>query len=276
LETPEYDTANVPLIEAPQEPSTDASPGTLAPAWHTGVLIAWILGMSLTGSSRLATLHGTPTRLWTYGITAAMELAMLGWVALGLRLHRIPLRSIFGSIDGGMRAIARDLGIALVFWIGALMVLGTLGIAWAGAEAVIKRAHPAAGQTAPQVSSQRKTARMLAQLAPANAEETVGWALLCMLVGMVEETVFRGYLQRQFSAWARGGAAAGVIFSALIFGAAHGYQGARNMVLLAVFGVLFSLLANFRRSLRAGIFAHSWHDLITGVALGLLKSHHLL
>ncbi|MDE3189086.1 MAG: CPBP family intramembrane metalloprotease [Acidobacteriota bacterium] len=117
---------------------------------------------------------------------------------------------------------------------------------------------------------------MLARLAPTNAEELAGWVLLCMLVGVVEETVFRGYLQRQFSAWARGGVAAGVVFSALIFGAAHGYQGVRSMVLLAVFGALFSLLAHFRRSLRAGIFAHSWHDLITGLVLGLLKSRHLL
>jgi len=221
-------------------------------------------------------LHGAPSRLATYGMSAALELALLGWVALGLRLRRIPLRSLFGSIDGGLRTIVRDLGIAIVFWIGALMVLGTLGIAWAGTEAVIKRSHPAAGQTAPQVSSQRQTARLLAQLAPSNAEELAGWALLCMLVGVVEEAVFRGYLQRQFSAWARGGVAAGVVFSALVFGAAHGYQGARSMVLLAVFGVLFGLLAHFRHSLRAGIFAHSWHDLITGVALGLLKSHHLL
>jgi hypothetical protein len=48
------------------------------------------------------------------------------------------------------------------------------------------------------------------------------------------------------------------------------------MVLLAVFGVLFSVLALFRRSLRAGMFAHGWHDLIAGLALALLKSSHLI
>jgi hypothetical protein len=61
-----------------------------------------------------------------------------------------------------------------------------------------------------------------------------------------------------------------------MFGAAHGYQGARNMVLLAVFGVLFSALAIVRRSLRAGIIAHSWHDLIAGLTLALLRTHRLL
>jgi hypothetical protein len=48
------------------------------------------------------------------------------------------------------------------------------------------------------------------------------------------------------------------------------------MVLLAVFGALFSVLAIFRRGLRAGIFAHSWHDLIAGLALAFLRAHHLL
>ncbi len=47
------------------------------------------------------------------------------------------------------------------------------------------------------------------------------------------------------------------------------------MVLLAVFGVLFSLLALYRRSLRAGLFAHVWHDLFAGLALALLRSSHI-
>ncbi len=260
------------------EQSVAASPAqaTVAPTWHTLVLVMWILGISLSGASRLAMLRHTPGRLSIYAMTAVMELVLFGWVALGLRLRNIPLRSIFGAIDGGIRAIARDLAIALVFWFGSLMILGTLGVAWAGADAMWKHLHPTPGQKAPEVSPQRQNARMLAQLAPANAQEVAGWALLCMLVGLVEETVFRGYLQRQFSAWAGGGVTAGIVFSALIFGAAHGYQGVRSMVLLAVFGVLFGLLAHFRRSLRAGMFAHSWHDLITGLALALLRMHHIL
>jgi hypothetical protein len=48
------------------------------------------------------------------------------------------------------------------------------------------------------------------------------------------------------------------------------------MVLITVFGVLFSLLALYRRSLRAGIFAHAWHDLIAGLAISLLRSNHVI
>jgi hypothetical protein len=116
----------------------------------------------------------------------------------------------------------------------------------------------------------------MVQLAPENGVEIAAWVLLCVLAGLAEELVFRGYLQRQFTAWAGGARAVGVVISSLAFGAAHGYQGVRNMVLLAVFGVLFSLLAIFRGSLRAGIFAHSWHDLIAGLTVALLHSRHLL
>lgn len=275
MEIPEPRPDEALLTEEAQGEATPSSP-TLAPVWHTVVLIAWILAVSLTGASRLAMLHHTPGRLSVYATTAAMELALLGWVMFGLRLRRIPLRSLFGAIDGGIRSVARDVGIALVFWFASLMILGTLGVAWAGADTLWKRMHPTPGQHAPEVSPQRQNARLLAQLAPANAKEVAGWALLCALVGVVEETVFRGYLQQQFIAWARGGVAAGVVLSAVVFGAAHGYQGVRSMVMLAVFGVLFGLLAYFRRSLRAGMFAHSWHDLITGLALSLLRSHHML
>jgi hypothetical protein len=116
----------------------------------------------------------------------------------------------------------------------------------------------------------------VAQLAPANGKEIACWLLLCMLVGVAEELVFRGYLQQQFTAWTRGAAAGGVVFSAVMFGAAHGYEGARAMFLLTVFGALFSLLALFRRNLRAGIFAHSWHDAIAGLTVAFLHSRHVL
>src|ERR1019366_7096711 len=91
--------------------------------------------------------------------------------------------------------------------------------------------------------SQQQTLHILSQLAPANGREVIAWIALCVIGGFAEELIFRGYLQRQFTAWSRGATAAGVLFSALLFGAAHGYQGARNMILLSVFGALFSLLA---------------------------------
>lgn len=282
MPTPEYDPID-PI--QPAQPQAPVALPAVAPAWHTIVLVAGILAVSIHGASRFTAAHGPVNRLATYGLTAVMEVGMLAWVVFGLRLSRTPLRSLLGSFSGSFRSIAADLGFALVFWIASLMVLGTLGVAWSGVEAALAHRPPAAhdagqkekaGQEFKPDPSQLQGLRAVAQLAPSNAREIAAWALLCLLVGFVEETVFRGYLQRQFIRWARGGVVAGVALSALVFGGAHAYQGVRNIVLLTVFGALFSLLALHRRSLRAGMFAHSWHDLIAGLALALLKSSHVI
>jgi len=171
------------------------------------------------------------------------------------------------------------------FWMISLMVLGTLNMAWSRTESALAH-RPAttyaageagkAGQSLASDPSMLESLRALKQLAPANGREIAAWILLCMLVGFTEEIVFRGYLQRQFIGWARGGVGWGVLASAVVFGSAHAYEGARGMVLITVFGVLFSLLALYRRSLRAGIFVHAWHDLIAGLAIALLRSNQVI
>jgi hypothetical protein len=45
-------------------------------------------------------------RLQTYALTVTTELFMLGWVYFGLRLRKIPFRSLLGSIPGDFRSIA--------------------------------------------------------------------------------------------------------------------------------------------------------------------------
>ena len=259
-------------------PTPVAPPESIAPAWHTLVLAAGILALSFGGSTHLTSQRHSTNRLFTYGATAAMELLMLGWVALGLWLRKVPFRSLFGTVTRGFRGFAMDVGVALVFWFGSMMILGSIGLVWTAVEFAAAHKHlpTQPGQKIEPSESQKKTLRTLEQLAPENGSEIAAWVLLCCLAGLIEEAVFRGYLQRQFTAWGKGNVALGVVFSALMFGAAHGYQGVRNMVMLAVFGVLFSLLAIFRRSLRAGIFAHAGHDLFVGLLLALFRARHLL
>jgi len=250
---------------------------SVAPVWHTVVLAAAVIGLSVQGASELSGKHPESSRLATYVSTAISESLMVGWVYLGLRIRKIPFRSLLGSIPGDVRSIAVDLGFAMAFWIGSLVVLGTIGISWTIIEAAIKH-QPLihAGKQATPEPSQQQTLHALTALVPTSGREVAAWVLLCMVAGFAEEVVFRGYFHQQFTAWSRGAVVAGVVLSALLFGSAHGYQGVRNMVMLSVFGVLFSLLALFRRSLRAGIIAHGWHDLIAGLTLALLKMHHLI
>ena len=282
MEPTQIEPTQIEPTQSTPSPEPSASP-TIAPVWHTILLVVAIIAISIHGASRFSTTHGPIDRFATYGFTAAIELAMLVWVIVGLRLRKISLRSLLGSCPLNIRSIAMDLGLALTFWIASLMVLGTLSIAWSGVEVVLTHHAPpslTSGQKgqAPLSPdpSQLKELREIAQLAPDNGKEVAAWALLCLLVGLVEEIIFRGYLQQQFISWAHGRVAVGVLASAVVFGGAHGYEGVRRMFLLAVFGVLFSMLAYYRRGLRPGIIAHAWHDFIAGLLLALLRSRHIL
>jgi len=264
---------------SPDGPAPAAS-RTIAPVWHTVLLILAILLVSALGVHRHAGARGNlvVNRLYTYGTTAGLELVLVGWVALGVKLRGIPLRTLFGKASTRFRSIALDFGIAILFWVGSLMALGTIAMMWMSIEALITH-KPIPIQTSkggqPMIP-QDQAAKAVVELAPTNGKEIACWVLLCMLVGIAEELVFRGYFQNQFIAWGHGTIASGVVFSALIFGAAHGYEGARAMFLLSAFGAFFSGLALFRKNLRAGIFAHAWHDTVAGLTVAFLHSRHIL
>jgi len=77
--------------------------------------------------------------------------------------------------------------------------------------------------------------------------------------------VFRGYFQQQFEAWTRSPSIA-LLLQAALFAVSHGYQGARACAKIAVFGVLFGLVALWRGSLRPGMIAHALTDIVGGIA----------
>lgn len=265
------------IDSAVTQPEAQRGSSPVAPVWHTVLLIAGIALLSVAGAMQFRTPSAAVNRLQTYVITASTELCMVAWVWFGLRLRKVPLSSLIGSARVNLRSMAIDVGFAMAFWIAALFVLANIGVYWTLVESAINhRPLFSPGKQLTPDASQQQTLHTLTQLAPVNGHEVAAWIGLCMIAGFAEELIFRGYLQRQFTAWARGAAAAGVVVSALLFGAAHGYQGVRNMVLLSIFGALFSVLALYRRSLRPGMIAHSWHDLFAGLVLAFLKAHHKL
>ncbi len=107
------------------------------------------------------------------------------------------------------------------------------------------------------------------------------WLALCATAGIVEEFVFRGYMLQQFASLRgnsgmRGKLWIGIVASSLLFGAAHGYEGIGGMIVITAYGAMFCLLAVHRRSLRAGMITHAWHDSIAGIVLAIAKHAHLL
>lgn len=169
---------------------------------------------------------------------------MVAYVMWGVRRRGGSLRDLIGGRWDRARDSGRNVLVALGFWIVALVVLGLLG--WALAV--------------------NRNLQGIRFLIPGSGLEIACWILLSITAGCCEETIFRGYLQRQFIAWS-GNAVAGILFSALLFGAAHAYQGWRQAVRVGVFGAMFGILAYRRGSLRPGIIAHAWNDTVSGFVL---------
>jgi membrane protease YdiL (CAAX protease family) len=97
-----------------------------------------------------------------------------------------------------------------------------------------------------------------------NAADIPLWILLSMSAGFVEELVFRGYLQKQFGALVNN-IPAGVILQAVLFGVSHGYQGWEPVIRITLFGLIFGILAQLRKSLRPGMIAHALVDILGGL-----------
>ncbi|MGB2624864.1 MAG: type II CAAX endopeptidase family protein [Candidatus Acidiferrum sp.] len=219
---------------------------TVAGTLHT---IVFLLLLAATGAigyfsvQRGGVVH-QPNRLLFYLTTMIWEWILFAYIYWGLRRHGKSFRNIAGESWKGARDFLRDLGIAFVFWIGAMLVISLL--------ASVLRARGMAA-----------AARLLA---PRGVLESVVWVALAVTAGICEETMFRGYLQRQFVAWTRS-APVGVILSAVLFGAGHAYQGVRATVVIGVYGLMFGILAEMRKNLRPGMMAHAWHDIITGLII---------
>ena len=96
------------------------------------------------------------------------------------------------------------------------------------------------------------------------------WIALSVSAGICEETIFRGYLQRQFMALTKSDPA-GILLAAATFGAAHAYQGFRMTILIALYGAMFGILAYWRAIVRPGMIADAWQDSFNGVLTTVMR-----
>jgi uncharacterized protein len=197
-------------------------------------------------ASRMRTVE-QPRRVVFYITTITWEWLLMGYVLFGVRRHGTSLWEVMGARWKNAKNVFRDMGIALLFWVLALIVLGAV-------------AH---------LLHYERMSQNVRFLAPEGSTEIVLWIAVSLTAGVCEETIFRGYLQKQLIAWT-GNAPAGVLLSAAAFGVGHIYQGAKATVVIGVYGLLFGILAQLRRSVRPGMMAHALHDTVSGLALRLL------
>jgi membrane protease YdiL (CAAX protease family) len=213
------------------------------------MLVSLFLGVAVAGAffqrharADSGTLRQHPQLVPLYLSLLAMEWGLFVWVYRGGLLKT---GTRLGDLIGGRWASAKDVlvdcGLALGLW-GVWTLVEIAWNRWLGL------GHAASIQT----------------FLPRRAVEIVLWIAVSMSAGFCEELVFRGYFQRQFEAWTRNRWMA-LSLQAALFGISHGYQGIESCVKIACFGVLFGLLALWRGSLRPGMMAHAWSDILGGV-----------
>lgn len=257
--TPEF---SVTVTEPVGTPPTSVKPELIAPWWHTLIITALILGNSFLGSSKLEHVGSGPgSRLFLYGGTFLTEFVLILIIWFGIRSRGVRMRDLIGGRWKTVESFLLDIALAIGFLAVSIGLLLALRIALG-----LVDLHNLQ-------KTQADTLRVLGPLAPHTYLEAAFFVALSISAGLFEEIIFRGYLQRQAQAMANN-AALGIIISAIIFGLGHGYQGARNMVVIAVFGMFFGVLAYLRKSLRPGMIAHGLQDSFAGIALFFLVRHH--
>ena len=101
---------------------------------------------------------------------------------------------------------------------------------------------------------------------PKTMSESLIWILVSLSAGTCEELVYRGYLQRQL--WSlTSSLSLALILQSMIFAVGHIYQGWKPALVTAIYGLIFGLVAAWRRSIIPGALAHALVDIIGGLKI---------
>ena len=217
--------ATTDIVGAPRA----AAPGPIAAPIHLVIVLVVMGFLAYSGAADANAIAHAPSfnRSIFYIVTILFEWLMLGIVVLGVRLHRSPLLTVFGDRWHSIREVARDIGIAAVFWLVAAIILSATF-----------------GPSTETVSND-----VVRAMLPHGPMESSLWIALSITAGICEEAIFRGYLQRQLIAYSRS-SIVGILGSAVVFGAGHSYKGGIGALRIVLFGALFGILAYWRNSVR--------------------------
>ena len=228
-----------------ETPTATCDTRPVAPLWHLlCVFLLLAVWVTLSLHPRHSPFGPLPPRIAGYLLVLLFEWIIFAFIWFGLRVQGVPFANLFGEMSTSIPKFLRDIGIAVLFLIVANIMLGILS----------HLLHVA------------KVSEGVKQLLPRTAPEIALYLLVALTAGICEETIFRGYLQRQFSAYTKS-AVAGALIQGIIFGLAHAYQGWKMILIIAVYGCMFGALTLWRRSLRPGIIAHFLQDSISGLFL---------
>lgn len=186
---------------------------------------------------------------------------MLGhWILFVLAL------SIWSLSGRPWSVLGFGIGLDTRFVAGALLTIA--GIAFLSAQ--LRQLANAKPRDLDRIRSQLGN---LALLIPRNASELNRFNVLSITAGIVEETLWRGYLIWYLSLTVPLWTAAAV--SAVGFGVAHAYQGRANLPRIMLVGCLFAALFVLSGSLWLPMILHAAVDLLQGrLGYEVLRRRH--
>lgn len=228
---------------------TGDPPTLIANLWHTLFIVVAVSGYAYRATLDAA--HGraalAPSRPHLYLRTMLFEWVFLAIVVFGVRLHGAPLQTIFGRRWRSLLEVLRDFGLGI-----SLMLVSDILVA------IVRF-----------LDRDDFSLQSIQFLIPQSTFEVFLWIALSLTAGICEEVIFRGYLQRQFAAITRS-VPIGILLSGIAFGAAHLYQGWRRAAAIVVMGIAYGVVAEWRGTVRPGMFAHVVQDSIAALLFKLI------
>jgi uncharacterized protein len=221
----------------------DPPPEALASGRHLRRLLYIVLGIAvamLVQARQSGPIQTAPSRIPLYLALIAVEFILVWFVAIGIRARGHMLRELLGrrweTAFDGLGNVVLALATA-----GFLRVAGPL-------------LYYLLGRWASNTSF----------LLPATLPESIVWIAVSAAAGACEELVFRGYLQRQLWSLTKNLPTA-LLLQAFIFAIGHIYQGWKPALVTAIYGLVFGLVAAWRRSIIPGAIAHAILDVMGGL-----------
>src|SRR5713226_850185 len=162
---------------------------------HTILVLAALGGWAIWHKSFADQLSAAanPNRVRFYMVTLLYEWLLFVLVVAGVRLRGASVLIVLGDHWHSVREVLRDIGIATGFWIVAAILLWIFG--WLLRIAAL--------------------GHNIQFMLPHGGIELTSWIALSVTAGICEETIFRGYLQRQFMALTKS-APAGILLAAVV------------------------------------------------------------
>ncbi len=199
--------------------------------------------------SLFAVRQGNPPFVLVAAAAILRDIALLALILFFLWRNGEPLRRIGLGPAGGWREAVLGLVLYAPFFFGV---------------ALLGAAVRAAGFSAPT--------SIPSFLTPKDPVQFLLGVILVVVVALVEETIFRGYLILRLRA-VTGSTGAAVLLSSLIFAIGHGYEGSAGIVVVFSMGAIFGLIYVWRRSLTAPMVMHFLQDFIGIILLPLFGLH---